>query len=222
MFDEFLRDRARGTATPFVPFDPAADYNSYVDGRPRADGVRTFLASRGITLPEGEPDDPPDAADRHGLGNRKNEVAAAASSAAGGVAGVPGVGALPARGPATPGCAGRSSRPAPTAPTCWPRPGSPTCSRCGSTGSSPRPSGPARQAGAGHVPGRGPPSSASSRPEAAVFEDALAGVAGRPGRRVRRAWSGSTGSGTPTTLRAHGGASIVVTRPGRTVAVEEQ
>ncbi|WP_225829725.1 HAD family phosphatase [Streptomyces sp. NK08204] len=54
------------------PFDARADYDEYVDGRPRADGVRTFLASRGIHLPEGTPDDPPDARTVHGLGNRKN------------------------------------------------------------------------------------------------------------------------------------------------------
>ena len=74
VFDEFLRERAARTGTPFVPFDPVHDYNEYVDGRPRADGVRTFLASRGITLPDGAPDDPPTAPTVNGLGNRKNEV----------------------------------------------------------------------------------------------------------------------------------------------------
>ncbi|MGW4440837.1 HAD family hydrolase [Streptomyces sp. NPDC004596] len=54
------------------PFDEVADYDEYVDGRPRADGVRAFLDSRGIHLPEGGPDDPPDALTVHGLGNRKN------------------------------------------------------------------------------------------------------------------------------------------------------
>ena len=72
MFDDFLRDRAGRTGEAFVPFDPADDYNAYVDGRPRADGVRTFLASRGIHLPEGTPDDPPTAETVNGLGNRKN------------------------------------------------------------------------------------------------------------------------------------------------------
>jgi beta-phosphoglucomutase family hydrolase len=72
-FDTFLRERAGATGEPFVPFDPVADYNTYVDGRPRADGVRAFLASRGITLPEGDPDDPPTAPTVNGLGNRKNE-----------------------------------------------------------------------------------------------------------------------------------------------------
>ncbi|GGR11226.1 HAD family hydrolase [Streptomyces aurantiogriseus] len=70
-FDAFLRER---DGEDFRPFDTADDYDEYVDGRPRADGVRTFLASRGIHLPEGRPDDPPDAPTVHGLGNRKNEL----------------------------------------------------------------------------------------------------------------------------------------------------
>jgi beta-phosphoglucomutase family hydrolase len=74
VFDDFLRSRASETGTAFVPFDRDEDYNLYVDGRPRADGVRTFLASRGITLPNGSPDDPPTALTVHGLGNRKNVV----------------------------------------------------------------------------------------------------------------------------------------------------
>ncbi len=74
MFNEYLRLRAAHADEPLVSFDPIDDYNSYVDGRPRADGVRTFLASRGIDLPEGTPDDPPDAETVHGLGNRKNEL----------------------------------------------------------------------------------------------------------------------------------------------------
>jgi beta-phosphoglucomutase family hydrolase len=73
MFNDFLRSRADRTGEPYVPFDSADDYNSYVDGRARADGVRTFLASRGIQLPEGDPDDPPSAETVNGLGNRKNE-----------------------------------------------------------------------------------------------------------------------------------------------------
>jgi beta-phosphoglucomutase family hydrolase len=73
-FDAFLRKRAAAGGEPFRPFDPGADYNHYVDGRPRADGVRTFLASRGIELPEGEPDDPPSADTVNGVGNRKNVI----------------------------------------------------------------------------------------------------------------------------------------------------
>lgn len=73
-FDVFLRDRAGRDGTPFVPFDDRDDYDEYVDGRTRADGVRTFLASRHITLPEGHADDPPDAGTVNGLGNRKNAL----------------------------------------------------------------------------------------------------------------------------------------------------
>ena len=74
MFDDYLRERSRKTGEPFVPFDPVADYDEYVDGKPRADGTRSFLESRGIHLPEGSDDDPPDAETVHGLGNRKNEI----------------------------------------------------------------------------------------------------------------------------------------------------
>ncbi|MBT2386073.1 HAD family phosphatase [Streptomyces sp. ISL-11] len=71
MFDAFLRSR-KGAG--FRPFDPVADYDEYVDGLPRADGVRSFLASRGIRLPEGRPDDPPERDTVHGLGTRKNAL----------------------------------------------------------------------------------------------------------------------------------------------------
>ncbi|MGW1069591.1 beta-phosphoglucomutase family hydrolase [Streptomyces aureus] len=69
-FDDFLRER---DGDGFRPFDDE-DYSAYVDGMPRADGVRSFLASRGIDLPEGTPDDPPERATVHGLGNRKNQL----------------------------------------------------------------------------------------------------------------------------------------------------
>jgi beta-phosphoglucomutase family hydrolase len=74
MFDEFLRGWAERNAQDFVPFDARGDYDAYVDGKPRYDGVRDFLASRGIDLPEGSSDDPPDAETVRGLGNRKNEL----------------------------------------------------------------------------------------------------------------------------------------------------
>jgi beta-phosphoglucomutase family hydrolase len=74
MFDAFLQQRSQTTGEPFVPFDPGNDYAQYIDGRPRTDGVRTFLKSRGIELPDGSPDDPPDALTVHGLGNRKNRL----------------------------------------------------------------------------------------------------------------------------------------------------
>jgi beta-phosphoglucomutase family hydrolase len=74
MFDAYLRERAQRTGEPFVPFDPVKDYDEYVDGKPRPDGVRSFLESRGITLPDGQDDDPASAETVHGLGNRKNEI----------------------------------------------------------------------------------------------------------------------------------------------------
>ncbi len=74
MFDEFLRKRAQETGTKFVPFDPVTDYDAYVDGKPRLDGTRSFLEARGIQLPEGTPDDPPGTPTVWGLSNRKNDL----------------------------------------------------------------------------------------------------------------------------------------------------
>jgi beta-phosphoglucomutase family hydrolase len=74
MFDGFLRERADKGDEPFLPFDPVADYDEYVDGRPRSDGVRSFLAARGIDLPEGEQSDPAAADTVVGLGLRKNGI----------------------------------------------------------------------------------------------------------------------------------------------------
>jgi beta-phosphoglucomutase family hydrolase len=74
MFDAYLRARAARTGEPFVPFDEQRDYDRYVDGKPRYDGVRSFLAARGVELPDGNVDDPPSAETIHGLGNRKNEI----------------------------------------------------------------------------------------------------------------------------------------------------
>jgi beta-phosphoglucomutase family hydrolase len=73
MFDEYLRDRSERTGEPFREFTPD-DYDEYVDGKPRRDGVRSFLQSRGIELPLGNADDPPDAETIYGLGTRKNEL----------------------------------------------------------------------------------------------------------------------------------------------------
>jgi HAD superfamily hydrolase (TIGR01509 family) len=73
-FDTFLETWSEQHGQAFVPFDSGADYHRFVDGRPRADGVRTFLASRGITLPEGTPDDGPDQQTVNGVGNKKNEL----------------------------------------------------------------------------------------------------------------------------------------------------
>src|SRR4051794_31493126 len=74
MFDEFLRGYAERTGTPFKPFDPHADYDRYVDGKPRLDGTRDFLASRGIDLPEGAESDAPGSPTIQGLSNRKNDL----------------------------------------------------------------------------------------------------------------------------------------------------
>ncbi|HUB23669.1 MAG TPA: beta-phosphoglucomutase family hydrolase [Streptosporangiaceae bacterium] len=89
MFDEFLRQRAESTGTTFVPFDPHHEYDAYVDGKPRLDGTRSFLESRGIHLPEGSPDDPPGTPTLYGLSNRKNDLVLA-KIAAGGVQVYPG------------------------------------------------------------------------------------------------------------------------------------
>ena len=70
-FDAYLRERQGSDAEPF---DLARDYGEYVDGKPREAGVRDFLASRGIELPEGTPDDPPTADTVHGVGRRKNAL----------------------------------------------------------------------------------------------------------------------------------------------------
>lgn len=73
MFDDFLSRYASRKGDPSQPFDIDKDYRPYVDGKPRLDGVRSFLESRGIELPEGGPEDPPGADTVHGLGKRKND-----------------------------------------------------------------------------------------------------------------------------------------------------
>ena len=166
-----------------MPFDPVSDYDEYVDGKPRYDGVRSFLASRGIELPQGSPSDPPDAETIDGLGNRKNELVLELIHRDG-VQPYEGSVRLRARPSATPGCDARSCRRAPTAATCSRRRGSSTCSRRSSTGTSPS---------ASTWPASPPPtrfsrrraSSASSPASAAVFEDALAGVRGGPRGELR-------------------------------------
>ncbi len=72
LFDDYLRAQAGQTGEPFQAFDPVNDYCAYVDGKPRYDGVTSFLDSRGITLPHGDPSDPPERETVCGLGNRKN------------------------------------------------------------------------------------------------------------------------------------------------------
>ncbi len=74
MFDAYLSERARRTGAAIVPFDPVEDYDAYIDGKLRADGTRAFLVSRGIALPEGTSADAPGLETVNGLANRKNEI----------------------------------------------------------------------------------------------------------------------------------------------------
>ncbi len=74
MFDEYLRKRANREGESFIPFEIASDYKLYVDGKPRFDGVRDFIRSRGIKLTEGTPEDSPETETVCGLGNRKNDL----------------------------------------------------------------------------------------------------------------------------------------------------
>jgi beta-phosphoglucomutase family hydrolase len=73
-FDQFLKKRAEKTGGDFQPFDLKQDYEDYVDGKPRYDGVESFLVSRNIKLPHGESDDPPDTETVCGLGNKKDAL----------------------------------------------------------------------------------------------------------------------------------------------------
>ena len=72
LFDAYLEERSRRTGEPLRLFDIGTDYREYVDGKPRYDGVRDFLRSRGITLPEGDSKDSPELETVRGLGNRKD------------------------------------------------------------------------------------------------------------------------------------------------------
>lgn len=73
-FNEFLKHHSEETNTPFEPFDPTQDYHNYVDGKPRFEGVMSFLKSRNIRLPMGEPEDEPSFDTICGIGNRKNNL----------------------------------------------------------------------------------------------------------------------------------------------------
>jgi beta-phosphoglucomutase family hydrolase len=73
-FDEFLQDWSKEHGEKFVPFDPVRDYDEYVDGKPRLEGIESFLDSRGIKLPEGQESDKPGTQTVYGLGNRKNDL----------------------------------------------------------------------------------------------------------------------------------------------------
>ena len=76
VFDELLLRLGERTGRQFVRFDHNGDYDTYIDGRPRLDGVHAFLDSRGIRLPEGRPDDPADADTAYGVARRKGEALA--------------------------------------------------------------------------------------------------------------------------------------------------
>ena len=204
-FDSYLRDQAAAGGGEFLAFDPASDYNRYVDGRPRADGVRTFLASRGIVLPEGEPDDPPTAETVNGLGNRKN-VVLLQRLRTDGVEVFPGsVDYLRAvaRAGLPPGCRlgqrqrrggarrGRSDRPARRPRRRGRRPGR----------------GAARQAVPGHLPGRGGPARRPAR-AGRRLRGRHRRRRSRPGRRIRLRRRSRPGGPGPELLAA--GADIVV------------
>ena len=73
-FDSFLKARSERSGQPFRPFELDIDYKTYVDGKSRYDGVRSFLDSRGISLPQGSPDSPPQEQSVCGLGNRKDQL----------------------------------------------------------------------------------------------------------------------------------------------------
>jgi beta-phosphoglucomutase family hydrolase len=73
-FDAFLKEESSRTGTTYAPFDKEKDYEQYVDGEPRDDGVRNFLAARDIKLPEGSDGDSPDTRSVKGVGNRKNDL----------------------------------------------------------------------------------------------------------------------------------------------------
>ena len=74
LFDGFLRERGEDCGTTFEPFDAVSDYQRYVDGKPRYDGVRSFLDARNISLPFGEADEPPGNDTVCGLANRKDAL----------------------------------------------------------------------------------------------------------------------------------------------------
>jgi beta-phosphoglucomutase family hydrolase len=74
MFDGYLRERAESSGEEFVAFDPVEDYDEYVDGKPRYEGVSSFLEARGIDLPQGQESDAADVNTIDGLGNRKNDI----------------------------------------------------------------------------------------------------------------------------------------------------
>ena len=187
MFDDFLRARAERDGTPFVPFDVKADYDPYVDGKPRLDGTRDFLASRGIDAARGRAGRPAGRRDASTAWRPARTTSCRRRSARDGVRRLPRLGALPAgragRGPAHRACVSSSAqrrgrccevaglaRPASTTgSTGW----SPSSAACPA---SPRPTRSSPRAADLGVP---------NREQAVVFEDALAGVEAGPRGRLR-------------------------------------
>ena len=201
MFDDYLRQRAAANGDEFRAFDIRDDYDRYVDGKPRGDGVRSFLQSRGIDLPEGAPDDPPERRDDRGARKPQERDRAAADRRAGRRA-VRGLGALRARPRSTPGCAGRSSRRAPTAaPSCRP-PGSRTSSRRSSTATSP--SGSTSPASRRPTPTSPAPASSASSPRRRRCSRTRWPGSRRAARATSASWSAWIASARPTALREHG------------------
>ena len=200
MFDAFLRDWAERHDEPFEAFDRPTDYDEYVDGKPRLDGVESFLESRGIDLPMGSPSDPPEAETVHALGTRKNDLVLELIQR-------PGRRALRGLGPLRRGrarrraCAARSSPRAPTARTCSRPPASTISSRPASTAWWPSASTsrasrrPTRSCAGARMLGAEPAA-------AAVFEDAQAGV--QAGRAGNFGWVvGVDRTGQAEALQAH-------------------
>ena len=206
MFDDYLRTGRGAAGETFRPFDALATTTQYVDGKPRSTACASFLASRGIELPEGAPCDPPGADTVHGLGNRKNDLVleligeCGVEVFEGSVRFVRAV----ARGRVA------HARWCPRAPTprrAARRPASPTSSTCASTAWCAERT-PARQAGTRHVPGRRPRRSG-------VAAAAGGGLRGRPrrgrgrARRRLRLRGRRRPVGQAEALRAHG-ADVVV------------
>ena len=185
-----------------MPFDPVKDYDDYVDGKPRADGIRSFLASRGIELPEGDPDDPPDAETVNGLGNRKNELVLEMIRTHGVQAYDGSVRYVQAVRDA-----GLRRAVVSSSANCddvLEAAGIATCSRSGSTASSPA-GAPAREARPGHLPGGGQGPGRGARGGRRVRGRAgrRGGRPGRPFRLRGRRRPGRAGRGAQGPRRRH-------------------
>ena len=194
------------TGEPFVRSTRWRTTTAYVDGKPRADGVRDFLASRGITLPEGTRDDGPGVETVNGLANRKNEACCGGSAPTGSrCSGLP---AVPGGRAGTPACAAWWCPPAPTPRRCSRSPGWTTLVEGWIDGIAIVAQGLRGKPAPGHVPGRRRGASASSRRRPRCSRTRSPGVAaGRAGGFGFVV--GVDRTGQADALRAHG-ADIVV------------